>query len=67
MDEFHSGDLVCVGEVIKGHFYGSPFDRVEHIREVWKRVLDASFKAVSVSVLLDLVGYIPHNGEIREE
>ena len=36
MDYFHPGDLVCVGEVVKGHFYSTPFYGVECIWEVWE-------------------------------
>ena len=34
VDDFHLGDLICVGKVVEGHFDSAPFDGVEHIWEV---------------------------------
>ena len=62
---FHSGDLVCAGELVKCHFDCSPFDGVEDVGEIRKGGLNTCFETVSVSVLLNFVGNVPYYGEVR--
>ena len=67
MEEFHSRYLICTGEVVEGHFDGAPFDGLEGVGEVRNGGFDAGFQSMSVSVLLDLVRNVSHDGEIGQK